>query len=241
VMHSAPSEPRSIAVGPCAEGGECVYWTNIGPLRDFGTGLEQSVRGAGTIGRAKVSGSGAELVEPEFITGASTPTAVAVDSEHIFWANSGGGDPVTESGGYGAVISRATLDRNTINREFVFPIGPFSAVVPTALALTDTSIYVGLLEDGVNQNGNIRRLPLEGGNAEANLGIGSTSIGGLATEGANVYWTAPGKEAIGRIPTGFTSGGCKADPSCDGEYLKAEGELGGLATSGEHLYWASNG
>src|SRR5438093_1191995 len=48
-----------------------IYWTNVG---------------TGTIGRANLGG---QNVNQSFITGASAPFGMAVDSSHIYWANAG--------------------------------------------------------------------------------------------------------------------------------------------------------
>lgn len=67
-----------------------VYWTN------FGTG---------TIGRLDLDG---QNVNQSFITGASDPFGVAVDSGHIYWTNFGTG-----------TIGRALLDGHEVNQSFI--------------------------------------------------------------------------------------------------------------------------
>jgi len=53
-------------------------------------------------------------VNPSFITGASFPYEVAVDSRHIYWTNSGR-----------STIGRADLDGQNVNQSFV--TGAFNA------------------------------------------------------------------------------------------------------------------
>ena len=97
--------------------GQHIYWANygggtIGRANLDGTGVNQSfitganapVRGGGrrpahlldqldgTIGRANLDGSG---VNQSFITGANAAQGVAVDGQHIYWAN----NATTRSGG----------------------------------------------------------------------------------------------------------------------------------------------
>ncbi len=69
-----PARPNYLTIH-----GEYLYWTNDADGKD----------GHGTIGRAKLTPTGAEEVEPDFITGASNPQGIAIDSEHIYWANFG--------------------------------------------------------------------------------------------------------------------------------------------------------
>ena len=89
----APATPRYVAVGPCAGGGECIYWTNTGPLGGDLNKIQRNepALGAGTIGRAKLDGAksaGRASVKADFIAGASNPQGIAVNASHVYWANS---------------------------------------------------------------------------------------------------------------------------------------------------------
>ena len=69
-----------------------VYWANAGT-------------GTDTIGRATLDGTGANQ---SFIGGAPTPAGVAVDADHVYWANNGTN-----------TIGRANLDGTGANQSFI--------------------------------------------------------------------------------------------------------------------------
>jgi hypothetical protein len=249
VLHSAPSTPRYVALGPCAGGGECVYWTNTGPLGsrlEISDGLEP-VDGAGSIGRAELDGSGnliPESVEPEFILGASNPQGIAVNSEHIYWTRETYAHPTT--------IARATLEGGEVEPEFVVVGDPL-----WGLALDESYLYFSS-EEGIGAKfSGIQRIPLNWARQESErevFGIGSNEpdhvalIRSLAVSGSHIYWASAEKGAIGRagfsrfIPKG--SGGSYCPPSaCEYEYAAPQGAPFGLAAdpSGERIYWSVNG
>jgi streptogramin lyase len=88
-----------------------VYWTN-----------------GNAIGRANLDGTG---VSQSFITGASAPQGVAVDSGHIYWANFNGQS-----------IGRANLDGTGANQNFIaFNCGTFCSIQPAGLAIDADFIY----------------------------------------------------------------------------------------------------
>jgi hypothetical protein len=58
-----------------------------------------------TIGRADVDG---QNVDQNFITGASRPYFVAVDSRYIYWTNA-----------LGNTVGRADLDGRNVNQNFI--------------------------------------------------------------------------------------------------------------------------
>jgi hypothetical protein len=66
-----------------------IYWGNVGGR---------------AIGRANLDGSG---VNQSFISGASSSVGVAVDSQHVYWANSFG------------TIGRTSLDGSGANGSFI--------------------------------------------------------------------------------------------------------------------------
>ena len=88
---------------PCgvAVNGQHVYWAN-----NADSPCVLGVCAAGTtIGRADLDGNN---VDDDFITGANRPCGVAVDSQHIYWSNSGTG-----------TIGRANLDGTNPDPNFV--------------------------------------------------------------------------------------------------------------------------
>jgi virginiamycin B lyase len=70
-----------------------------------------------TIGRADLNG---QNVNQNFITGASSPRGVAVDSGHIYWPN----------GDINGTIGRADLDGQNVNQSFIT-----GAVTPEGVAV----------------------------------------------------------------------------------------------------------
>src|SRR5262245_18360612 len=100
------------ATGGQAAGSRHVYWTNT-----F----------ADTIGRANVDGTGADQ---GFITGATRPEGVAVDSSYVYWANRHTGQV-----GVGT-IGRANLDGMGVNQSFIT-----GATDPQGVAVDANYIY----------------------------------------------------------------------------------------------------
>jgi len=72
----------------------------------------------GTIGRANLDGTGMIW---NFITGATEPTAVAVDFGHVYWANYYDCNYETDppSSCAGGTIGRANLDGSEVNQSFI--------------------------------------------------------------------------------------------------------------------------
>jgi hypothetical protein len=87
-----------------------IYWANGGQT------------GGSAIGRANNDGSGAN---PNFITGQREPCGVAVDSQHIYWANQLGGS-----------IGRANLDGSGVNANFIT-----GALLPCGVTLEGNHIW----------------------------------------------------------------------------------------------------
>jgi hypothetical protein len=227
------SIPRYVALGPCAEGGECVYWTNTGPLGNNASGNSDGnnpIAGGGTIGRATIGATGAEDPHPEFIKGASDPQGIAVEQEHLYWTNSAAGHG-------GNKLARAELGGGGVEMSFI-QLG--DTIRPHGLAANATNLYFAAQ---TNNGYAVRRVPLAGG-AEEFFGVSPTSkLSGIAVDSSHVYWAAPNEEAIGRIPiAAFPKLGlCSAVPTCEPEYLTPAGAPFGLAADSAHLYWSVNG
>lgn len=75
-----------------------------------------------SIGRANNDGSGPN---PNFITGQAEPCGLAVDSQHIYWANQAGGS-----------IGRGNLDGTGINPNFIA-----TDALPCGVALDGTHVW----------------------------------------------------------------------------------------------------
>ncbi|HWA54660.1 MAG TPA: hypothetical protein VG816_10845 [Solirubrobacterales bacterium] len=207
------STPRYVAVDA-----EHIYWTNTGCLN----GESEPIEGSGTIGRAKIDGEKASI-EAEFIKGASNPQGIAVNSEHVYWANAG------RFGGLRS-IGWATSEGEEVNQKLIkVP----DSLTPYGVALSGSRVYFSLNNEGADF-GSIRWIPLEGG-AENFLFIGKEGIRGVAVDSEHVYWASQGEEAIGRADLELTT------ESRVKEFIKLGGKPTGLAVSGTHLYWSTNG
>jgi hypothetical protein len=206
------STPRYLAVQ-----GKYLYWTNTGCSDKFGP-----LRHTGTIGRADISGATATDIDPAFIEGASDPQGIAVNSDHIYWANAGGAAPG---------IGWATLEGEEVDQEL---IESFGNEVPSGVALSDSHIYFGSNEPGSGESAFIIRFTLEG-KEEKFLLIGQKPIRGVAVDSEHVYWASQGEEAIGRADLELTP------ESRENEFIKLEGKPTGIAVEGTHLYWSTNG
>ncbi|HEX3042035.1 MAG TPA: fibronectin type III domain-containing protein [Solirubrobacterales bacterium] len=233
VMESVPSTPRYVAVGPCAEGGECVYWTNTGRI-EVSTGLAEDE--TGTIGRAKLDTGGLpELpVEPDFIRGASTPEGIAVNPNHIYWANA----PRTGTGT--RAIARAAISGEISTVEQTF--SRTGSGRPLGVVLGPTHVYFTLVSLSVVEDSFLGRIPLEGGEADQTF-VGESGDPGIAIDANNIYWTWGDEETIGRLSVNHLEPRvCLEDNEfCDQRFIEAGGVPFGLSTGDNRLYWSVNG
>ena len=155
-----------------------------------------------------------------FITGGSCPWQVAVDGEHIYWANSTSG-----------TIGRANLNGSGVNQQFI-NTGITMEEGPEGLAVTPSFIFWGTA-----------------GNLDFNL-IGRADIGGtnpifdlmpnglrhqLAVHGESLYWST-GSNSIGRAqfdganPISFINNLPTGVPPA-GTYTQA------VAVNYSYIYW----
>jgi hypothetical protein len=210
---SGPSAPRYVAVDD-----EYVYWTNTSPL-DSETA--EPIDFHGTVGRARIDGAGPEPVDPDFITGASNPQGIAVNTTHLYWANAAK-DPIERS------ISKADVDGENVFPDFALT----NQWASYGIALNATHVYFSI-NDEANDGGYIGRVPLGGGFIFRFVGSGS-KIRGVALDATHVYWAAQGEGAIGRADLDLENR--------DNDYAEAiSGDLVGLAANAERLYFSVNG
>jgi hypothetical protein len=188
----------ALALAPRA--GASVYWGNlVGPV----FGLPGT-----TIGSANNDGTG---VNQNFIGGASTPTAVAVDAAHVYWINEDFHS-----------IGRANLDGTGVNQRFI------AGVNAGSLAVDGAHIYW----TDVLSLDRIGRANLDGTGVEQDFITGAHLPSGVAVDRAHVYWTNSDTHAIGRanldgtgVDQSFIDVGFGRRPV-------------GLAVDAAHLFWA---
>jgi streptogramin lyase len=185
----------AVAIGaPAAKG--YVYWAD-----ELG----------GTIGRAANDGS---AIEPNFISGAEFPDAVAVNATHVFWANK-----------TGEAIGRANIDGTGVDQNFI-PLG----VNPSGIAVSGSYIFWSSTEGGV-----IGRANLDGSNPKPSLLTAELPCG-VAVDAGHVYWAELGADAqIGRA----SLGGLSPEPG----FVDAKGSLliCGVAVDELNIFWAEHG
>jgi hypothetical protein len=139
-----------------------VYWTNAGVANNSdGT----------TIGRANLDASG---MKHAFISGLGTPTAIAVDAGHIYWANT-----ASDS------IGRANVDGTAADPNFI-PHAADPGRIPSGLAVDGTYLY------WTDAERYIGRATLAGGSVSPHfidVGAGSFPIG-IAVVSGTIYVTS---------------------------------------------------
>lgn len=182
-----------------------VYWTNT-----F----------TNSIGRSAIDGSG---INTSFITGASTPLAIAVDANRIYWTNYGD-----------HWIGSAPRSGTPANQNFIdsYSAGSYSPAHPMSVVAAD-GVYWGGRYDALNFF--IGRAALDGTSRNAGFVApmpGSQMPYGLATDGTRLYWASQSTNAIGSVGldgTGFQT-------------LISQGGLGpqGIAVDDTYIYWTSS-
>jgi len=219
-----PVHPNYVAVDD-----EYVYWSNSG-LVEKGGNQPGTLFTTGSIGRAKLNGAGgATEVKPTFICGAANPQGIAVDSEHVYWANDG----VNSQSHH---VSRAGIDGTGTQINFVDVFGPYE---PQGLVLSGDHIYFGLYDRPGNL-GYVESAAVSSGVGDGTQFVGGTEVPGVAASGSDIFWVDAAHRRIGKIPQAAFSGSCTA-PDCDPEYLETAGKPFGLATDEGHLYYSVNG
>jgi hypothetical protein len=209
--------------------GEHIYWANPS---------------AGTIGRAKLNGSGApSLIEPNFIDEeVGRPQYVAVDSEHVYWTNAG--DGLKEGG----TIGRAGPEGEDPELDFIT-----GASNPQGLAVNASNIYwVNGLDSVCDSGGchapmkSIARAKLNGAGPASEVDQKFVDLDpqtsllpeALTLDAAHIYWTidsvsCEGCEYIER--SDLDGQNRKSRLLSLTEYLDPRG----IAVDAGHVYWAA--
>jgi len=190
----------ALLIAPPHAHGNFVYWANS--------------TDPGSIGRAKINGTGANN---NLITGLNQPSAVAVDSKFLYWAEGGTNR-----------IGRANLDGSNPNPNFITT----GVTNPLGLAVTASSgIY------WVNRIGGdtVGHADIDGGNPVGTFfSTGSIDVCGLAADQSFVYWlNTSGSLRIGRAALS----GAGPDP----DFIIVSGAGCGVAVDSSFLYWDAGG
>jgi hypothetical protein len=241
VLEAVPTSPRYVVVD-----GEYVYWTNSGPVADgvefFSYGGHSFVDKAGTIGRAKLDGSGNVVpnsVEPSFITGASNPQGIALAEGRIYWAN----NPYN----YGQrSLARAVLGSGAVSEEYC----PVSTDLISGIILhSNEALVTEVTNHNEEKFSDVDRYQLgeTGCTGNGSLVFRGEALG-IAVDGSRLYWTRSNESKIGSVKLSEfgTEGfyhcfpGSTDVPGCEPDFISLEGAPFGVAKAGEHLYWSVN-
>ncbi len=180
-----------------------VYWSDNGP------GIASN---GSTLGRANNDGS---AVTHSLLTGAGAPGGIALDGEHVYWAD-------TQQ----ASIGRAHLDGSGADDTFVANATGGSASSPVDVALDGTYIY---WTDGARYIG---RAKIDGEDVEPHfIDAGTNSYPfGIAVVDGTIYFTEFSQilsvAATGGTPTPLVT-------------LPAQSAPTALAAAGGYLYWSA--
>lgn len=161
--------------------------------------------------KAEVSIATGTVAEESFITGAHEPAGVAIDSEHIYWANS-------ETG----YIGRAKLNGSSVEETWLHVEGK-----PVSVVVNSEYVYWGNAESG-----DIGRAKIAGSSIEKTwiAAEGGESLA-VAINGSHVYWLTA--THVGRA----TLAGGSVEP----KWRETEGasKAAGIAINTGSIYWVS--
>jgi hypothetical protein len=185
----------ALMVGPTSADAY-VYWSNSN----------------GTIGRANLNGSSANQ---GFITGARSPGGIAVDSQHVYWAN---GSP--------ASIGRSNLDGSGVDPDFIV-----GASNPVDVAVDGEFIYWANFSAGT-----IGRSRLNGTGVDDAFidvrGLGGSYPSSIAVNSDYIYWSDAQPGLIGRADLD----GSSVTPAFIGSYYLAYG----VAVNESSIFFGAN-
>jgi virginiamycin B lyase len=199
------------------------------------------------IGRANLDGSNPN----QSFVPAGLPYAVAVDSSHIYWADTNTG-----------TIGRANLDGSNPDQNFIT-----TANYPSGVAVDSGHVYwtnastgsIGRANlDGTHRNQNfisganasgessvavdsahvywtnankIGRANLNGTHRNRNFITTANYPFGVAVDSGHVYWTNGGTETVGRANLDGTHR--------NQNFITGSTDIGGVAVAGGHVYWTN--
>jgi len=189
----------TLALAPRAEA--VLYWSNFGGAHMFGETA---------IGRANLDGT---AIDQTFIRANSSPTGVAVDDTHVYWA-----EPVDPGS-----IARANLDGTGVDHNFI------AADLPTAVAVDDAHVYWANWGSD-----SIGRANLDGSGVDQNFIIApASSPFGVAVDATHVYWGDLGSDSIGRANLDGSG--------VDQNFITTAGDPRGVTADDTHVYWGDLG
>jgi hypothetical protein len=201
ILAAAVLAALALLIAPPHAHGNFVYWANFD---------------GNSIGRAKINGTGSN---DNFITGASKPAGVAVDSKFIYWTE----QPTSTTG----AIGRANLDGSGVNHQFI-TVGVNN---PSELAVTPNGIYWA--NTASLDNSKIGHADINGANStQTFIDPGSNvAITGLAADQSSIYYLDGISSSIGRAPLG---GG-----TAQTNFIPVPSAQVGLAVDAGFLYWGT--
>ncbi len=220
-----------------------VYWSATGPLLE---GKPQD--GLGTIGRAEIGATEGEEVEEDFITGASNPQGVAVNAEHIYWANGGRLSPDNSPG---AVATR------TIGRAKLGPTG--AEEVEQDCLQVDEAGGRNTSRRGSRSTpptSTWRSTPRRASASSSAMTSAAKRRAGCASSRASTWarkacggWRSTPNSSTGRGGGRTRSGGSRSPTSTwnhsaryplGAEWIQEPGFPTGVALAGSEIFWAAN-
>jgi hypothetical protein len=213
---------------PCglAIAGGHIYWANQGVSA---VSSDYPGNGMATIGRADLNGHN---VQSSFITGASSPCAVASDGIHLYWIDTTVPGPDSPGSGDVSSIARANLDGSGVDLTYV--------TLPQSCSSCSLVFHSGYLYFGDGSNA-IGRVFVNGAGLQSTfLRVGgSTEMLELAIGGSNLYWSAGGFPALGRGPLSGGHAPTSFVPDAAALPKHAAGsDQEDVATYGPLLYWS---
>jgi hypothetical protein len=197
--------PDAAFMGASVDGRTAFFTSTAALTADANTGPDSP---QAAIGRAAVDGGGAEV---SFVP--ASATGIAVDGDHLYWANAAQG-----------TISRASLDGSEVEESFIAGLNH-----PRWVAVDGEHIY------WTSPSGAIGRARLDGGGTPEPSFIDSAGKPqGIAVNGGRLYWADDGNHSIARA----NADGSGVEP--DFHPLGGAEFPQGVAVDGLHIYWTEN-